>query len=328
LETFTVTATFPSLMTFLAVVTAIGGVYSVLTDLFLGDRSRIKERIDFEFVKRKGGRARKLSLFRDPDQLALELPDQDDQDRGLGLRRRFEAMVEESGLSLSPARLLAHAIAAGIVAAGIGGLLAHQALGAFAAAPIGAALPVLYVNRVRNLRVAKLLGQLPDAFELMSRVVRSGQTIAMALRAVADEFPSPVASEFALCYEQQNLGLSIEAALRDLARRTGLLEMKIFVLALVVQQQTGGNLAELLDKLSSIIRERFQIHGQIRTLTAEGRIQAVVLLILPVVMFGLILFFNEDYAGMLLERPELLIGCLVSEGIGALWIRHIINFDF
>jgi tight adherence protein B len=326
LEDLAMTANFPSLMTFLAVVTAIAGVYSVLTDLFLRDRSRIKDRIDVEFVKRKGERARKLSLFKDPDQLALELPAQDDQDRGL--RRRFEAMIEQSGLNLSPARLLASALAVGLVGAGIGGLLAQRPLGALVAAPIGAALPVLYVKRVRNLRVAKLRGQLPDAFELMSRVVRSGQTIAMALRAVADEFPPPVASEFALCYQQQNLGLSIEAALRDLARRTGLLEVKIFVLALLVQQQTGGNLAELLDKLSSIIRERFQIHGQIRTLTAEGRTQAAVLLILPVIMFGLILFFNEDYACMLLERPELLIGCLVSEGIGALWIRHIINFDF
>jgi tight adherence protein B len=162
----------------------------------------------------------------------------------------------------------------------------------------------------------------------MSRIVRAGQTISQALRAVSDEFQPPIATEFASCYEQQNLGLSTDAALRDLARRTGLLEIKIFVLALLVQQQTGGNLAELLDKLSTIIRERFQIRGQIRTLTAEGRTQATVLLVLPPVMFGLILFFNRDYANMLLARPKLIIGCLVSEAIGALWIRRIINFDF
>ena len=116
--------------------------------------------------------------------------------------------------------------------------------------------------------------------------------------------------------------------LRELARRTGLLEIKIFVLALLVQQQTGGNLAELLDKLSSVIRERFQIQGQIRTLTAEGRTQAAVLLVLPLVMFGLILFLNPEYASLLLARPELIVGCLVSEAVGALWIRQIVNFDF
>jgi tight adherence protein B len=196
------------------------------------------------------------------------------------------------------------------------------------AAPIGAALPLCYVQRVRRARTAKLLGQLPAAFELMSRVVRAGQTISQALRAVSDEFPPPLAAEFASCYEQQNLGLSLESALRDLARRTGLLEIKIFVLALLVQQQTGGNLAELLDKLSGIIRERFQMHGQIKTLTAEGRAQAAVLLVLPVVMFGLILFLNPDYASILLARPALIAGCLVSEGLGALWIRQIVNFDF
>jgi tight adherence protein B len=321
-----VTTTFLSVTTFLAVVTAIAGVYSLLSDLFLRDRSLIQERIDLEFVKRKSERARKLALFKDPDQLALEVPDQDDPNRGL--RRRFEAMVEQSGLNLSPARLLAQAFVAAIIAAGVAGLLSQKPLGAVITAPIGAAIPLLYVKRARHVRLAKLLGQLPDAFELMSRVVRSGQTITLALRAVADEFPSPVAAEFALCYEQQNLGLTLEAALRDLAHRTGLLEVKIFVLALLVQQQTGGNLAELLDKLSTIIRERFQIHGQIRALTAEGRTQAAVLLILPIIMFGVVMFFNPEYGSMLLERPEILIGCLVSEGVGAIWIRQIINFDF
>jgi tight adherence protein B len=321
------TATVLSFLTFLAVVTAIAGVYSILTDLFLRDRSLIKERIDLEFVQRKSARARKLSLFKDPNQLALEFADQDDDDVR-GLRRRFEAMVEQSGLNLSPARLLAQVFALGVVAATLAGLLSQNLLGAVCAAPIGAALPVIHVARARNARAAKLLAQLPDAFELMSRVVRSGQTVTLALRSVADEFPSPVSSEFALCYEQQNLGLSIEAALRDLARRTGLLELKIFVLALLVQQQTGGNLAELLDRLSTLIRERFQIYGQIKTLTAEGRTQAAVLLILPFVMFGVIMLFNRSYASILLGRPDLIAGCLVSEALGALWIRQIINFDF
>ncbi len=105
--------------------------------------------------------------------------------------------------------------------------------------------------------------------------------MAQALQAVADEFAPPIAGEFAYCYEQQNLGLSPETAMRELARRTGLLEVKIFVTAVLVQQQTGGNLAEMLDKLSSIIRERYQLRGKIKTLTAEGRIQGIILLGLP-----------------------------------------------
>jgi tight adherence protein B len=321
-----VAATFLPALTFLAVVTAVAGVYSTLSDLFLRDRSRVGRRVDVEFLKRQRDRARKSSLFKDPGQFAVEVSALDDPDPGF--RLRFEAMIEQSGLGLTPGRLLARAATVGLALGALVGLLSRNPLAALVAMPIGAVAPLLYVRRVRDARLEKLLGQLPDAFELMSRVVRAGQTIPQALQAVSDEFQPPLASEFAFCYEQQNLGLTTEAALRDLARRTGLLEVKIFVLALLVQQQTGGNLAELLDKLSTVIRERFQIRGQIRTLTAEGRIQATVLVVLPLVMFGFILFFNRDYADMLLARPRLVVGCLVSEGIGALWIRRITNFDF
>jgi tight adherence protein B len=321
------TATFFSVMTFLAAATAIAGVYSIVTDLFLRDRSRVTRRIDLEFVKRQRDEAKKSSLFKDPAQVAVEIHAHHHHD-DISVRRRFEAMVEQSGLNLTAGRLLSQAAVVGLILGGAAGLLSQKPLAGLVAAAVGAAAPIYYVQRVRKARSAKLLGQLPAAFELMSRVVRAGQTITQALRAVSDEFPPPLAAEFASCYEQQNLGLSLESALRNLARRTGLLEIKIFVLALVVQQQTGGNLAELLDKLSSIIRERFQMHGQIKTLTAEGRAQASVLLVLPLAMFGLILFLNPDYARVLLARPELIIGCLVSEGIGALWIRQIVNFDF
>jgi tight adherence protein B len=186
----------------------------------------------------------------------------------------------------------------------------------------------LIVDFRRKARQHKLRTQLPDAFDLMSRVVRAGQTMSQALLAVSDEFAPPVAAEFAYCYEQQNLGLSPELTLRDLARRNGLLEIKIFVMAMLVQQQTGGNLAELLDKLSAVVRDRFRIQGAIKALTAEGRMQAVVLLILPLALFLMMLFTNPDYAQVLLDNPQLIAGTLVCEAVGAVWIRKIVNFDF
>jgi tight adherence protein B len=320
------TPTLLSLMTFLAVVMAVAGVYSILSDLFLRDRSRVSRRVDAEFLKRRRDQARKLALFKDAGQLAVEASALDEAEPGL--RRRFGLMVEQSGLDLTPGGLLARAAAAALALGAIVGWLSQNPSAGAIVAPIGAVAPLLYVQRKRDARLERFLGQIPDAFDLMSRVLRAGQTVAQALRAVSEEFPPPIATEFASCYEQQNLGLSTEAALRDLARRTGLLEIKIFVLALLVQQQTGGNLAEMLDKLATIVRERFQIRGQIRTLTAEGRIQAAVLLALPLVMFGFLLLFNWDYAHMLLARPKLISVCLVSEGIGALWIRRITNFDF
>src|SRR5262249_30341286 len=161
---------------------------------------------------------------------------------------------------------------------------------------------------------------------LMSRVIRAGQTMSQALQAVADEFDAPIAAEFSYCYEQQNLGLSPELALRDLARRTGVVEMKIFVLAMLVQQQTGGNLAEMLDKLATLVRERARMQGRIRALTAEGRFQAFVLLGLPPAMLLLLLVVNRNYIQTLFDYPGLLVGMFVADGLGALWIRRIINF--
>jgi tight adherence protein B len=116
--------------------------------------------------------------------------------------------------------------------------------------------------------------------------------------------------------------------MRDLARRTGLVEIKIFVMALLVQQQTGGNLAELMDRLSAIIRERYKIRGQVQSLTAEGRMQAAVLLGLAPALFVLMLVMNRNYAGILLEHPVLIWTTLGFEAFGALWIRKIVNFDF
>jgi len=196
-----------------------------------------------------------------------------------------------------------------------------------AAAVAGFSLPWLYVNAKRKRRFEKLLSQMPDAFDLMSRVMRAGQTISHAMQAVAEEFEPPVAEEFGYCYEQQNLGLDAESALRDLSRRTGLLEMKIFVLALLVHRQTGGNLAELLDKLSTIVRDRFRIRGLVRTLTAEGRVQAGVLIALPFFAYMVMLFLNRDYALILLQHPILPVGSLCSLGLGWLWIRSIVNFE-
>jgi tight adherence protein B len=173
-----------------------------------------------------------------------------------------------------------------------------------------------------------MLSQLPDAFDLMGRVVRAGQTLGQGFQAVADEFDRPIAGEFSYCYEQQNLGLPPDVALRDLARRTGLLELKIFVTAVLVQQQTGGSLAEMLDKLAGVIRQRYRIRGQIRALTAEGRLQAIILIGLPIVMFFGFMLFMPEYESKLLEHPILIGVTLGAETLGALWIRRIVNFDF
>src|SRR4051794_24911874 len=314
-----------TLLTFLAGVLAVAGVYSIVSDVFLRDRSRVSKRVDDEFRKRQRDQASKSALFKNLDRLAAEaaLPG----DGESGLRARFEALVEQADMNLTPRRLLGIMGVVGAVL-GLAGALVHSPLAGLALGLLGAAVPLLYVQRRRKARLEKMLAQLPDTFELMARIIRAGQTMSQALQAVADEFDRPISAEFAYCYEQQNLGLPPEVALRDLARRTGLLEIKIFVLGMLVQQQTGGNLAELLEKLSGVVRDRYRIQGKIKALTAEGRMQGLVLLILPVALFLIMLAMNREFTGVLLEYPIILMAIGVSEALGALWIRKIVNFDF
>jgi tight adherence protein B len=313
------------LLTFGAVVAAVAAAYSLAADLFLRDRARIGQRIDEEFRGKQRQRARESLLFKDLHQLAFDAAEEESSP---GLRRRLEALIEQSGLDLTVRRFGLLTLAAAVLAGTLFGLVRQNAPVGAIGGLLGAVIPLGYVHLKRKARLDKLQGQLPDAFDLMSRVIRAGQTVSQALLAVVDEFAQPIAGEFSLCYEQQNLGLSPELALRDLAQRTGLLEIKIFVTALLVQQQTGGNLAGLLDKLADIIRQRQRIRGQIQTLTAEGRLQAVVLLTLPIAVFFAMLLLNHDYAVELLAHPSLIATTLVSEGLGAIWIRSIVNFEF
>jgi tight adherence protein B len=313
------------ILSFVAGVLLVVGIFSLVSDLVLKDRAAVSRRLAEEFRRNQREQIRKSPLFRD-----LAAASSDDFAEGqevLTLRQRLTMMLEQSGTGMTLDRLIPISIGAGVVA-GLLGALVQGIPAAVVAGLIAAAVPYLYVRQKWVSRMQKMRRQLPDAFDLMSRVIRAGQTTAQAVQAVADEFEQPLAGEFNYCAEQQNLGLSPEAAFRDLARRTGLLELKIFVLALLVQQQTGGNLAEVLDKLAGVVRERFRMQSKIKALTAEGRMQAVVLLIIPFALLGFMMLFNQKYAETIIRYPGLVVAMVVIEGIGALWIRKVVNFDF
>lgn len=302
------------------------GVNLLIQDVFDARRQRARQRIEEELALRQRERARGTVEFKELYQLAAE---------GYGevrvratLRERFVKLVDESGMAMRPGRLAMIAVGLAALLGLPVGLATGSWLLGLLTAPLGAALPILYVSIIRSKRQEKLLSQLPEAFELMSRSMRAGQTISQALQSVADEFAPPISLEFGYCYDQQNLGLSPEAAMRDLARRTGLLELKIFVLAVMVHRQTGGNLSELLGKLAKVIRDRYRIRGAIKALTAEGRLQAIILMALPPLMLAAMLVVNRPYAMTLFEYPALLIGMFISMTMGGFWMHRIISFDF
>lgn len=302
------------------------GINFLFADVFETQRQRARKRLQEEMLLRQRERARGALQYKDLYEMAaggmVELQAKS------SLRQRFIKLVDESGMMLRPGHLALLCTGLSLLPAlVVGGLTGRWALGAMVA-PLGGALPLVYVYLVRMRRSEKLLAQLPDAFDLMSRTMKAGQTISQALQAVADEFSAPVADEFGYCYDQQNLGLSPEAAMRDLARRTGLLELKIFVLAVMVHRQTGGNLSELLEKLSMVIRERYRIRGKIKALTAEGRLQGVILLSMPPLMLVLLMLLNRAYIMTLFDYPMLLVGMFISMAIGGFWINRIVSFDF
>jgi tight adherence protein B len=199
---------------------------------------------------------------------------------------------------------------------------------ALAAATLAFPVPLLFVAIRREQRLSRLRHQLPDAFEMMSRPIRAGQTVTRSFQTVADDFESPISDEFAWCFEQQNLGLPQDIALRDLARRCGVAELQMLVVALLVQRQSGGSPVELLDNLALVVRRRIALQERIKTLTAEGRMQAAVLLLLPPLLLTAISFLNPDYVASLWDRPLLLLSLLGSELLGVIWIRRILMLDF
>jgi tight adherence protein B len=161
----------------------------------------------------------------------------------------------------------------------------------------------------------------------MARVIRAGQSVPQALQTVAEATEDPVAGEFAQCQKQQNLGLRPEASFQEMAQRSGILEMRIFAMALTIQRQTGGNLSDVLERLAGLVRARLRLRERIRILTAEGRLQGWTLVVLPFLAFGIMLVVNRSYAQVLLEHVPLVLATLCAMGIGILWIRKIVQLD-
>ncbi|MCC9643087.1 type II secretion system F family protein [Rhodopirellula sp. JC740] len=235
-------------------------------------------------------------------------------------------LIEQAGVTWSLRQLWLGTLAVAVSLATFGMLWNWQA--AAASAVIGSAFPFLYLYLKRHSRNQQLSRQLPEVFQIISRAVRSGQTVTAALQMIAEDHQSPIREEFALCYEQQDLGMGRELALRKLAERNPVMELRIFVVALLVQNRSGGDLVELLDNLSLLVTKRLRMRDKLQALTAEGRMQAWVLILLPVVALGAIVAFSPEYASTLLERPRLLAATAASQLVGAYLIRRIVRFEY
>ena len=299
--------------------------YSLLRDIAVSDRTRVKQRLAAEFGT--GSAVAPSSRLFTKRARAAANP-QEEGPTADTFSEKCQAAIDQAGMNTTMASLNVKSLALGVGVGGILALVTHLWAVALVVGGFAAVLPPGCVLIKRRHRLDKMLSQLPDVYSMMARVLRAGQTTMQAMQVVSQEFDEPIKGEFATCYEEQNLGLPMERALRNLAKRTGIAEVQMFVVATLVHQSSGGNLSELLDNLAQVIRERFRLRGLIRSLTAEGRLQAAVLLGLPFFLFVLLYLLNPAYMHVLLEYPVLLLAALVAELMGAVWIRRIINFDF
>jgi tight adherence protein B len=191
-----------------------------------------------------------------------------------------------------------------------------------------ASVPLCWLLFRRKRRLKAFGGQLPDALEMIARTLRSGQSLGFGFSMVSTEMPAPIGREFGRVFEEQNLGIALDESLRAMTDRIPNLDLKFFVTALILQRQTGGDLAEILDKIGELIRERFRIWGQIQALTGEGRLSGLVLMILPFLLLIAVYRLNPEYIMLLFKDPagkQMLAIAAFMQVLGALMIRKIVN---
>jgi tight adherence protein B len=195
---------------------------------------------------------------------------------------------------------------------------------------IGAALPTLYVRWRRNHRLALFEELLPESIDLVGRALRAGHPLSSGFKMAADDGPEPVASELRRVFEEQRFGLPLQDSLLGMADRINLVDVRILVTAILIQREVGGNLAEILDNLSAVVRARFTIRRQIKVYTAQGRMTGYLLALLPFMLFGLLYTINPEYMSVLFTDPigKILVGvALVMQLAGFFWIRKIVNIE-
>jgi tight adherence protein B len=245
--------------------------------------------------------------------------------------RDVQHLLQQAGIDWSVRSYLTLAAGAGVTfGVSVYGLTASWVF-ATAAAAIGASIPYLYVSRRRRRRLDRFEELFPAAVDLLGRAVRAGHPLSAALKMVADEADDPVASEFRIVFDEQRFGLPFAESLASLADRVPLSDVRIFVTAVLIQREVGGNLTEILDNLSEIIRQRTTLHRQVQVLTAEGRYSVYVLTGLPIVIAAFVYFTSPAYLRPLWETPigrGMLYGAITAQVVGYLWMRRLTRIEY
>lgn len=312
-----------SIAVFVAVAALVGGLFY----LFRGDsRSNVEERLELLAGIKSASSGREESVLRDG--ALADFNKRSGLEEFLSNFASLRRLLEQADVNLTTSQFIG--LSLGMVA--LGSMFAVIAKAPAAVVPMAGlfmgTLPYFWLLFKRRKRFKIFAAQLPDALELIARALRAGHSLAAGLNLVAEEMPAPIGTEFGRTFEEQNLGVALDEALKNLTNRVPNLDLKFFATAVVLQRQTGGDLAEILDKIGYLIRERFKIWGQVQALTGEGRLSGIVLLALPPALFLAMWRLNPDYCMMLFTDPmglQMLAVAIILQVIGALVIRKIVN---
>ena len=251
--------------------------------------------------------------------------------RGREMLGPIEAMLAQANSSITVGSFLLICGLVGFVTFSIVMLLTRQIIFAAPLAAAAAAVPVVVMNWKRNRRVAKFEEQFPESLDLLARALRAGHAYTTGLLMVADEMPEPVGPEFRTIYDQQNYGMPMGDALKSFAERIPLLDAKFFVTAVMTQRESGGNLAEVLDNLASVIRDRFKVKRQIQVISAHGRMTGWVLSAVPPVLAFVMYLISPENMRVLWHDPlgnKMIAAAIVLQISGALIIRRLVQIEY
>lgn len=243
----------------------------------------------------------------------------------------LESLIEQAGLAWTARRVIYTSTACALFAVVLTWLLAASAAASAVAMALGALGPLFYIRRRKAARMRIVEDQLPETIDLLGRTIRAGHSVFNGLRLVAEEGADPLASEFRRVFDEQKYGMPLEESLLGLARRLDLVDVRVMVVAILVQREVGGNLAEILDKLSTLIRTRFHLRRQLQVYTAQGRLSGIVLGFLPIAMGAMIYVMSPDYILPLFQHPAgrlMLMTAVGMQLIGYFWISRVLRIEY
>ena len=245
--------------------------------------------------------------------------------------RRMDRLVLQANAEHQVDFYLLATLAAAVTGFALAKIFLHQTLPALGIALVLSLLPLLHLVQLKQKRLQKFQKQLPEGLELISRALKAGHAFTSGMKLAADQFDDPLGPEFEETLDEINFGVSVPDALRNLARRIDCQEIKYFVVAVILQRETGGNLAEIIESLAYLIREKFKLMGKVEALTAEGKMSAVILVMLPFFIIAYLRIVNGAYLSLLFSEPAgrmMLAGASAMMAAGILVIRKMIKIKF